>query len=261
MTDPVLEHYREEAEIHRLEPTSTMADLVTRRKEVEAISISIERLVGSRPADLLDIGCGNGYLLDRLAGEFPALALTGVDFSADMVELARSRRLANCTVIQGDVRHLDALDHASFDLVVSERCVINVLDRHQQAQAIGELRRVLRPGGHLLFLEAFLDGLANLNRAREELGLPPNEVPFHNLWFDPQWFDEVIEGRFARLDQPASGLAPQNFLSTHYFWSRVVYPAITKAEIRYNTAFVGFFADEPPRGNFAAIQLHVLRAV
>ena len=39
-----------------------------------------------------------------------------------------------------------------------------------------EIARILKPGGHYLMIECFNDGLANNNRAREELGAKRREL-------------------------------------------------------------------------------------
>jgi len=256
--DPILEHYRREAERHAHAPTSTMADLTTRELEVEAILAWVGRAVSeaSEEARILEVGCGNGYLLRALRDRFPAAALVGVDLSSDMLALARERSIPGCEIRREDVRSLPFPD-ASFDVVVSERCLINVPDEDGQARALREIHRVLRPGRHAILVEAFTGGLERLNRARAELGLPPNEIPPFNRWFDEAWFRERVEEGFAILDDP--GLPSRTFLSSHYFVSRVLYPAVTRAEIRYNTEFVRFFRFLPPQGDYAPIQLSPLR--
>jgi SAM-dependent methyltransferase len=258
--EAILEHYRSEAEQHGLAPSSTMADQVTRRIELD----SIERCVAyaaaqcTAPPRVLEVGCGNGHLLALLREWIPESELVGSDFTPEMVELARGRGIDRCTIDRQDVRSL-TYDTGSFDLLVSERCVINVLDRAEQETALGEFARVLAPGGYLVLIEAFLDGLENLNRARTELGLEPNVVPHHNLWFEHAWFDELIARHFEPVDDPAAGLPPTNALSSHYFVSRVLYPAVTQREVLYNTEFVKFFDFLPPRGAFAPIEVHFLR--
>lgn len=261
MRDPdrlILEHYRQEAAEHALAPSSTMADLVTRDIEVEAILACVAHAQSSdrKETALLEVGCGNGYLLHTLRDRFPALRLVGTDYSPDMVRLARNREMELCDIQLGDVRSL-SFGPAAFDLAVSERCVINVLDEGEQDQALRELYRVLRPGGHLVLIEAFTDGLENLNRARLELGLPENVVPDHNRWFDKQRFLEFVGELFEEVHDKR--LPPRNLLSTHYFVSRVLYPAITKREVLYNTEFVRFFRFLPPEGDFSPIQLFFLR--
>jgi ubiquinone/menaquinone biosynthesis C-methylase UbiE len=256
----VLEHYRREALEHDLSPSSTMLDQTTRELEVETVLSCIDHLHRAGDADtLLEVGCGNGYLLEILRERFPGMRLCGVDYSPDMVSLASSRQLKECEVRREDVRSLSFLS-ASFDIVVSERCIINLLDESDQHQALRELHRVLKPGGHLVLIEAFTDGADNLNRARAELGLPENAIPPFNLWLEKPAFLALAETLF---DEPARNvgapLPPRNFLSSHYFISRVLYPAVTRREVLYNTEFVRFFRFLPPQGDYSPIQLYFMR--
>jgi ubiquinone/menaquinone biosynthesis C-methylase UbiE len=178
-----------------------------------------------------------------------------------MVAAANERNIRNCKVVHGDVRRLP-FETASFDTLVTERCIINVMDVADQAQSLHEVARVLRPGGHFLCIEAFADGLANLNAARAELGLPPNVQPHHNIWFEKPWFQNTIADVFEEVDlakENDPSLPTPNFLSSHYFISRVLYPAVTKAEVRYNTHLVKFFSFLPPMGNYSPIQFYLLR--
>ncbi|MGH9247617.1 MAG: class I SAM-dependent methyltransferase [Acidimicrobiales bacterium] len=259
--DVVRDHYRTEAAAHHLAPTSTMSDLTTRELEVEAIVACLSWALtdGGRGQQVLEVGCGNGYLLSEVRSRFPHVSLTGVDFSVDMVELARTRGLDRCRVAEGDVRRL-AFDGAAFDVAISERCVINLLEEHDQEAALRELHRVVRPGGHLILIEAFTDGAANLNQARAELGLEPNAPPYHNRWMDKERVLELLSELFEAVPADGDGsLPPPNFLSTHYFVSRVLYPAVTRREVLYNTEFVKFFRTLAPQGNYSPIQLLFLR--
>lgn len=259
--DVVRRHYREQAEAHDLAPTSTMADQTTRQLEIDAVLSCIGHVLASSPEalEVLEVGCGNGHLLGVLRSTYPQLILTGLDFSEEMVKLAASRNLDRCTTMVGDVRRLPWTDER-FDVVVAERCIINLLEEADQDTALMELHRVLRPAGHLVLIEAYTDGLENLNRARDELGLAPTEVPFHNRWFDKAHVMEVLEPRF-ELVVAGHGVAvpPTNFLSSHYFISRVLYPAVTRREVLYNTEFVQFFRLLPPYGAYSPIQLLFLR--
>jgi SAM-dependent methyltransferase len=255
----ILEHYRSEAAAHGTGPTSTMRDEITREREVGAVLRLVTHLRGGR-GHLLEIGCGNGYLLAALRERFADLELTGLEYSPEMAALARSRAIGGCEVVEGDVKSMPFGDGA-VDVVVSERCLINLMDRADQARALAEVARVLRPAGHYICIEAFVDGLANLNKAREELGLEPNDQPDHNLWLDAAWFREQAARDFLERDPAALGdssLPPRNFLSSHYFTSRVIYPAVTRREVLYNTELVKFLAFLPPMGDYSPIQLYVL---
>lgn len=262
-TGVILEHYRKEAEQYGKDASSTMRDEITRGREVAGVVRTLEWLA-SRGVDvstILDIGCGNGFLLEVLRGKRPDSKLTGLEYTPEMVAIAQQRGVARCDIVQGDVRELP-FAAGTWDVVVTERCIINVMDRDHQANSLREVARVLKKGGHFLCIEAFEDSLDELNAARDELGLPPNEVPYHNLWFGKEWFLRTIEPDFEIVDVAAANdptLPTPNFLSSHYFISRAVYPAVTKREVLYNTHFVKFFSTLPPMGDYAPIQFYVLR--
>jgi len=98
-----------------------------------------------RPGDrALDLGCGSGRFLTVLqaAGAEPI----GVDISARALE--RARRMAP----GADTRLLEAdgslpIDHGSIDLVWCSEVIEHVAD---VGLLLGEVRRVLAPGGRLL---------------------------------------------------------------------------------------------------------------
>ncbi len=256
----ILEHYRKQADEHQLDPSSTMLDETTRQLEIDAIVSCLSTIMAPSDAvKVLEVGCGNGYLLQIIRNRFPGSQLSGVEYSPDMLALAHRRSIPDCTLHRGDIRALD-IPSGSCEVVVSERCLINLLVEEEQLTALAEIHRVLRPGGHLVLIEAFTDGLTVLNRARRELGLAENAVPYHNLWFDKQCFLSFIENKFEEVGSTGSNaVPPRNFLSTHYFVSRVLYPSVTKREVLYNTEFVKFFRGVPPRGELSPIQLFFLR--
>jgi len=101
------------------------------------------------PASVLDLGCGTGQLLRRLADELPLRRLVGCDFSAGMLAHATTRLSgAHCspTLIRGDALRLPFRD-GTFDAVVSTEAFHWFPD---QDAAIGEIGRVLVRDGVLL---------------------------------------------------------------------------------------------------------------
>ena len=103
----------------------------------------LDRYVG-RSADggrrILDVGCGTGTMLGYLAAYGKA---QGVDIDEEAVGYCHERGLLD--VSQGEAANLP-FDAATFDLVTALD-VIEHLD--DDAEALSEIRRVLRPGGHL----------------------------------------------------------------------------------------------------------------
>lgn len=96
--------------------------------------------------DLLDVGCGSARLLIERAGHVRHVA--GIDASAVQVELARkglADRIAggSAEIVLGDAERLPWED-GRFSVVTSLNCLKFV--PHPQV-ALGEMHRVLRPGG------------------------------------------------------------------------------------------------------------------
>ncbi|MCP9485645.1 MAG: bifunctional demethylmenaquinone methyltransferase/2-methoxy-6-polyprenyl-1,4-benzoquinol methylase UbiE [Gaiellaceae bacterium MAG52_C11] len=117
-----------------------------------------------RPGDrVLDACCGTGDL--AVAAQRAGADVVGLDFSTAMLERAR-RKAPELEWIQGDLLELPFED-ASFDAATVGFGVRNVSDLER---GIGELRRVLRPGGRLAILE--------ITTPRGAL------KPFYKLWFD-----------------------------------------------------------------------------
>lgn len=97
-------------------------------------------------ARLLDAGCGTGGLLARLSAMRPDLQLTGLEYDPEAASLA-SEKTPGLTVQVGSVNAMPYAD-ASFDAVVSADVLCHA--GVDQAAALGELYRVLKPGGRLL---------------------------------------------------------------------------------------------------------------
>jgi SAM-dependent methyltransferase len=119
--------------------------------------------------DVLDLGCGIGRFLERLAPR--VLSVLGVDISSGMVAEARRRcaRLANVRVVQGNGRDLDDLGEAGFDGVLAVDVFPYLVQAgHDLAAAhIRAFGRMLRPGGAALILNYSYRG--DLDRDRRDI--------------------------------------------------------------------------------------------
>lgn len=267
----VLEHYKEQANKWKDDPRSTMEDETTREFEVAKIKQTIELIIDNLNKEevdisICDLGCGNGYTLKELVSTFPS-NFVGIDLSEEMLAVARSRELKNCQFIQADITQSNGLPGSSFDIIYTERCLVNVLDENGQYSALRNIWKLLNRGGYYIMLESFRDGLDLTNKARAELGLEPISAPYHNLFFDKSQFLSFIKDFFRIVDvselcqDDQDEYAKENFLSSYYFISRVVYPSITHREIMRNTEFVKFFSFLPPIGNYAPNQCYILQKI
>ncbi len=100
-------------------------------------------LVDARPGmRVIDLACGPGNLTHRLAAAVaPGGEVVGVDLAPGMLEVARSRAVANATFVLMDIEELDFPD-ASFDAAV---CGHGLQFAPHLGRALRETRRVLRP--------------------------------------------------------------------------------------------------------------------
>lgn len=109
----------------------------------------LRNLRAHSPASVLDLGCGTGQLLRRLADDLSSCRLAGCDFSAGMLQHA-AERLSGARrtpgLVRGDAMRLPFRD-ATFDAIVSTEAFHWFPDQHA---AIAEIARVLVPNGVLL---------------------------------------------------------------------------------------------------------------
>lgn len=109
------------------------------------------------PGRVLDLGCGTGYLLRRLAREYPDVRkLAGIDAAATMIEVAeRGADDARVNFLVGVAEQLPYPD-GSFELVVSSTSFDHWSD---QQKGLVECRRVLTGGGQLVLVDQFSNWL------------------------------------------------------------------------------------------------------
>lgn len=119
------------------------------------------------PGDsLLEVGVGTGIN----AVMYPKFVdVTGIDFSASMLEKARERvvrkGMTNIRLLQMDAQDIK-FDDDTFDIVYAPYLISVVPDPVQVAR---EMRRVCKPGGRIIFLNHFLSPNALLSKAERAI--------------------------------------------------------------------------------------------
>ena len=103
-------------------------------------------------ANVLDIGCGTGKLLNRFAAQFPDLRGTGLDFSPQMLAQARQSRKHRPRLIfvPGNAESLPFAE-SQFDAVFN---TISFLHYQHPEQFLSEVKRVLRVGGRFYLVDS-----------------------------------------------------------------------------------------------------------
>jgi ubiquinone/menaquinone biosynthesis C-methylase UbiE len=105
---------------------------------------------------VLDVGCGHGLMLIGAAKRLTTGHATGIDIwqNVDQANNSANATLRNAELegVRVDVRDGDArkipFDDATFDVVVSSLALHNIYNAKEREQALAEIARVLKPGGH-----------------------------------------------------------------------------------------------------------------
>ena len=123
-------------------------------------------LDGHAPGRIVDVGCGTGRLLEVIRRRLPEAELIGIDPSAGMVGVARSRfaEVPRVRIEMAPARDLP-LDGGSVDVVTT---TLSFHHWDEQGASLREVARVLRPGGRLLLADVL--GIGLLGRLIRPLG-------------------------------------------------------------------------------------------
>jgi len=156
-----------------------------RQAETEAEALAAARLAGcAAPADVLDVPCGFGR--HALALAHAGHRVVGVDRSETL--LAEARRRADGApwpkLVRADYRDLPFGDEA-FDAALNLFSSIGYLGDEEDARALAEIRRVLRPDGRLVIEAMHRDLLVRGFRERDWRLVGEGRLLLEQRTFDP----------------------------------------------------------------------------
>jgi ubiquinone/menaquinone biosynthesis C-methylase UbiE len=214
--------------------------------DVYAIDLEINNIAShiSEGKSVLDVGCANGFALIKHAQNFKLAESNGIDFSPKMIEMANTalaKTKSNSTIhfSVGDIRCLDFPD-AKFDIVYTTRVLINLPTWHEQIKGINECIRVTKPGGKVIFSEAFWEPLVKLNALRTIFGLPSLVEHDFNRYLKKSNLN-------AYLNSIKTEFEVNDFSSLYYLGSRLIRDLIPESK-----TFVGY--DNPVNKIFHNIE-------
>ena len=257
--DEISAFWAAQAEEHGLDPAASWSDWRAIELEIAAISRYVEPGM-----TILDAGCATGYSTVCFARP-DGVSVLGIDYIERMVELAEERRSSMPTEIAarlefrvGDIRALEGIPEAAFDLVVTTRVLINLGTAREQAGAIRALGQRVRPGGLLLLSEATVEGWQRLNALRREWGLPEIGMPSFNLYLEKSAVVAAAGEDFV-LERV------EDFASSYFVATRVLKPVL--AQVAHhdvdvadpNAEFNRWASLLPAAGDYGTQKLFVLR--
>lgn len=251
-------YWDERAKNNFLSPTATTNDIYLR--ELEVISI-VEKLKELKITSgyFIDIGCGDGLTTIKIASNFPKIRILGIDYSENMIRIAREY-LKDYPEISGrvnfevmDIFELDKKYKGVFDVSLTVRCLINLPSFQLQKKAIKVISSITSKVA--IMIENFLDGHNEMNKARKKFGLEPIPIRWHNKFFETDKFVREASKFFSSLEI-------NNFASSYYLATKVLYSAICKShgvEPDYSHDIHKFAVNLPPAGNFGPTKMVVMK--
>ncbi len=142
-----------QADKHRAEKVHELFATIARRYDLlnDVMSAGLHRRwkrrlvkLAGKPSDVLDLCCGTGDIALRFRAR-----VVGVDFTEEMLRVAAARGHSEITWVRADALRLPFADD-SFDAVSVGYGLRNLADIEQ---GLGEILRVLRPGGKFVSLD------------------------------------------------------------------------------------------------------------
>lgn len=158
-------------------------------------------------SQVLDLGCGRGALLTKIAQQLgPAGKVTGLDLwlsrdqshnkitvtQKNVDDLGLTNRV---NLVTGDMTKLDFPD-ASFDVVTSSFAIHNIKNEQARINAVKEAIRVLKPGGHIMIIYTGRN-INEYGQAFRDAGLQITQsmsLGFNGWWATPLIDSYVVAG-------------------------------------------------------------------
>ncbi|MBI5530045.1 MAG: class I SAM-dependent methyltransferase [Candidatus Doudnabacteria bacterium] len=142
----------------------------------KVIKPNLLRLLNISPGEnIIDIGCGQGYFSRELAKA--GAKVLGVDIGAELISLAKTQSGKNESYLVLSAEKLNGIADNRFDAAI---CILALQNMKNLPAAIGEMSRVLKPGGRAVLV----------------LNHPTFRVPGASNWD----YDEKQKVQYRRID-------------------------------------------------------------
>lgn len=207
----MLQFWSDRVRLYGSDPKSNTNDVWLREVEIIAIQKTLDRY---KPRRVLDFGCANGYTTRRLAERNAAITFVGIDINQNMIAAANEMSLPkNLSFRCGNVL-VDDME-PDFDLIISIRVFQNIATLELQTRIFDRLHNFLMQDGLFYFIESYVDGYAQINQDRINIGLSPLPIQPH-LTLLTDAFDEHVTNVLECVEKGSPS-------STYYLITRLVY--------------------------------------
>ncbi len=236
----IFEHWSNWAETYGTTLRATTKTGTAKQLELDALSRKLKLAIGDNPADVLEVGCGNGINCINLAQKLLNATFDGIDYIDKMIVAAHdnlnieSDLIGRVRFFQGDALHIEHHSDLKkeYDVIFTNRCLINLNNVELQKQAITSISNKIKPNGHLIMIENSFVPYNNQNRCREFLGLSSRKPAEFNLFFD----EEKILPHLKTVGMSLE--AVEDFSSLHDLVLYALVPAINGGTVDYEHPLV-----------------------
>jgi natural product biosynthesis luciferase-like monooxygenase protein len=163
--------------------SSYTGELIPEAEMREWLDHTVARIAALSPRQVLEIGCGTGMILSRLA---PACArYVGVDFSSAVLERLRARLarrpLPHVELVQGAAHEIGSIRPGGFDVVVLNSVAQYFPDARYLVDVLRQAMNSLAPGGAVFVGDVRSLPLHPAFAASVELHQAPDGLPIDDL--------------------------------------------------------------------------------
>ena len=234
--DEIRNHWNEWAESYGVSIRATEKSKTRKSLEVDALVRAINSAGFAQDSrfTVLEAGSGTGHNCLELAQRFPNARIFGFDYIPAMVENANFLReqldLKNIEYFEIDLLNLEVhrLPLANFDIVFTNRCLINLNSHSLQNKAVVTLSTLVAKNGSLILGENPQHKFDLQNQMRLKVGLEERIVPAFNLLIDEDGLVQALESNSFTLAEC------DDFSSLHDTLLYVLLPTLNEGVIDYD---------------------------
>ena len=183
---------------------------------------------------ILEAGSGTGHNCIALSEAFPNALIEGFDYVKEMISNANSlKKKLNLKNIKYSCENLLKLNESQiikkkFDIVFTNRCLINLNTHDLQKVAINNLSKLVSENGIMILAENPQKKFDYQNQLRGFLGLPKRSQPEFNLLIDENNYIQTAKENGFEL------IYNDDFSSLHDLLLYVLIPSINGGKIDYD---------------------------
>lgn len=255
MGNHINDYWEAQAVFHKKDHSASWSDKFAIELEIENIGEYIDA-----DADVLDVGCANGYSAISQYLRHGCKSMTGIDYSESMIRYANEAKEEHnlpdhIRFEVGDVRSIRFAPE-TFDVVYTTRVLINLSTWDEQIQGISECLRLARKGGRVVLSEAFWEPLVLLNSIRTVSKLPPLVEHDYNRYLKKANLENYLKEQNIEFQC-------KDFSSLYYLGSRFIRELIPehKGFVPYDNPINKMFFDLQNNysgGEYGIQQIYVL---